>query len=89
MLHPSTQPAGLLRTLALVLPLILAACAPYTYNELGEPIPYTGSTATAHRGSDNCGTPDEPKRCPSSRPRPRVAQPQRSNPTATAAPDYN
>ena len=50
--------------LAMGLLITLAACAPYTYDANRNPIPYHGSASATSSGSENCGTPDEPKRCP-------------------------
>jgi len=68
--------------LAMGLLITLAACATYTYDANRNPIPYHGSASATSSGSENCGTPDEPKRCPAYRPRPakRVSAP---------LPDYN
>jgi hypothetical protein len=46
----------------LVIP--LAACEPYTYGAGGNIVPYRGSTSATSSRPENCGTPDEPKRCP-------------------------
>src|SRR6476659_203530 len=53
-----------MRYLIIGLLITLAACAPYTYDANRNPIPYRGSASAMSGGSENCGTPDEPKRCP-------------------------
>ena len=49
-----------MRYLVIGLLITLAACEPYR-----------GSVSATPRWSENCGTPDAPKRCPSYRPRPQ------------------
>ena len=68
--------------LAMGLLITLAACAPYTYDANRNPIPYRGSASAMSGGSENCGTPDEPKRCPAYRPRP-------AKQVLAPLPDYN
>jgi hypothetical protein len=68
--------------LAMGLLITLAACAPYTYDANRNPIPYHGSASATSSGSENCGTPDEPKRCPAYRPRP-------AKQVSAPLPDYN
>jgi hypothetical protein len=66
------QPSAdvLMRYLVIGLLITLAACEPYR-----------GSVSATPRWSENCGTPDTPKRCTSYRPRPaQVSAP---------LPDYN
>ena len=50
--------------LAMGLLITLAARAPYTYDANRNPISYHGSASATSSGSENCGTPDEPKRSP-------------------------
>jgi len=68
--------------LAMGLLITLAACATYTYDANRNPIPYHGSASATSSGSENCGTPDEPKRCPAYRPRP-------AKQVSAPRPDYN
>jgi hypothetical protein len=68
-----------MRYLVIALLIILAACQPYTYN--GNPDPYRGPVSAIPSWSENCGTPDAPKRCPSYRPRPQQV--------SAPLPDYN
>jgi len=68
--------------LAMGLLISLAACAPYTYDANRNPIPYHGSASATSSGSENCGTPDEPKRCPAYRQRP-------AKQISASLPDYN
>jgi hypothetical protein len=70
------------RHLVMGLLFILAACEPYTYDAGGNPVSYRGSASAASSRSENCGTPDEPKRCPPYRP------PSRKQ-SLTPLPDYN
>ena len=69
-----------MRYLVIALLIILAACQPYTYN--GNPVPYRGSVSATPSWSENCGTPDAPKRCPAYRPRP-------AKQVSAPLPDYN
>jgi hypothetical protein len=50
---------------------ILVACEPYTYDTGGHPVPYRSSASATSSRSENCGTSDEPKRCPPYRTPPR------------------
>jgi len=50
---------------------ILAACEPYTYDAAGNLVPYRGPASATSSMFENCGTPDEPKRCPTYRFPPR------------------
>jgi hypothetical protein len=68
--------------LAMGLLISLAACAPYTYDANRNPTPYHCSASATSSGSENCGTPDEPKRCPAYRPRP-------AKQVSAPRPDYN
>jgi hypothetical protein len=71
--------------------LVLTACSAYTYDGRGNLVPYGGTTSTRSTAttfnSDNCGTPDEPKRCPQATPRPRRPAPYQAGSAPT--PDYN
>ena len=71
-----------MRYLIIGLLFILAACAPYTYDAGGNPVPYRGSASATSNRFENCGTPDEPKSCPLYRP------PLRKQSVAPL-PDYN
>ena len=60
-----------MRYLVIGMLITLAACEPYR-----------GSASGTASRSENCGTPDEPKRCPSYRPRPAQI-------VSAPLPDYN
>ncbi len=71
-----------MRYLIIRLLFILAACAPYTYDAGGNPVPYRGSASATSSRFENCGTPDERKGCPLYRPPPRKE-------SSAPLPDYN
>ena len=71
-----------MRYLIIGLLFMLAACAPYTYDAGGNPVPYRGSASATSNRFENCGTPDEPKSCPLYRPPPRKQ-------SVAPLPDYN
>jgi hypothetical protein len=67
--------------LVVCLLVVLAACEPYVYDAGGYPVPYRGAASAASGRPENCGTPDQPKRCPADRLASRKV-------SSTAHPDY-
>jgi hypothetical protein len=59
-----------MRYLVIALLIILAACQPYTYDTNGNAVPHRSSVSATPSWSENCGTPDAPKRCPAYRSHP-------------------
>jgi hypothetical protein len=55
------------RHLVVCLVVMLGACEPYVY-DTGGYVPYRGAASSASGRPENCGTPDQPKRCPPYRP---------------------